>query len=203
MLLDNQTFNMTEMAKTSPTYNHPSDSTVNIDTQGRADRRYSITIDFEEPVNQRVLVILKNPSKATKTISDKTVSNVTSYFTHHRQSKFRDCQGLEILNIFPHYETDSGKLIELGDLVDEQNHRIIDEKIANHETIILAYGDHPSGLKELFDQEVLRLLNTLEGKRVYIMKKLSNNGNPTHGQVWSNDYNLLSATIQEGEIKIR
>ena len=53
--------------------------------------------------------------------------------------------------------------------------------------MIIAWGDHPKGLKDDYNELVAYALETLNKNEnnVFYVDKISKNGNPKHGQVWS------------------
>ena len=66
------------MAK--PVYKHPPFVIATSDKRIKSEnKRLWLSITTDKNLKDTVLVILKNPSRATKDISDKTVYNVTSF----------------------------------------------------------------------------------------------------------------------------
>ncbi len=99
------------------------------------------------------------------------------------------------LNLIPFYETYSDQLKTLGlNLIDKKNQDIIIEITSKHKNVIVAWGNHPKGLSEVFDQLKKSTIDILRKNKnnVFYVDKLTKNGNPKHGQVWSYSNELLS-----------
>ena len=148
----------------------------------------SLTIDNER--NKSIVVILKNPSKATKDISDKTVYTVVSYIYKNRDNfkQFQNIGKVIILNLIPFYETYSDQLIKSNfNLADIENLKTIKDITSKHTNVIVAWGDHPKGLKKVYEEIKLSVFTILNVNKndMYYVDKLSKSGNPKHGQVWS------------------
>jgi len=152
-------------------------------------KRYWLKLIIDNTKKDNVVVILKNPSRATKDISDKTVFTVTNYIK--RNSKRFKCMNnvgtITIVNLMPFYETDSTKLKGmLIDPFDDKNIETIDEVTSKTSLVIIAWGDQPRGLSIEYGKlkaSVLKIL-TKNNNSIYYVDKLSKVGNPKHGQVW-------------------
>lgn len=132
---------------------------------------------------------MKNPSRATLEVSDKTVSNVCNYIVLNKNNRdeLKDIGKIIILKLIPFYETYSKELICLKEqIIDQENLEVIKKITSRDRTVIIAWGNHPSKLYkeyEIIKQKVLRILEVNKNE-VYYVDKLSNAGNPKHGQIW-------------------
>jgi hypothetical protein len=62
------------MKKIKPTYKHPEFVLVTADKRiEKENKRLWLSLNIDKSATESLLVILKNPSRATKDISDKTV----------------------------------------------------------------------------------------------------------------------------------
>jgi len=186
------------MTKTKPTYKHPkfvlgtADKRVEIEN-----KRLWLSLIIDKNSTESLLVILKNPSRATKDISDKTVFNVTNYVYRNREkySALRNIGTVIIINLIPFYETYADQLTTSGvRIIDKQNQDTITDLTSKHKNVIVAWGDHPKGLYKEYEQLKQNTFDTLRKNKnnVFYVDKLSKNGNPKHGQVWGYENELLS-----------
>jgi len=182
---------------TKPNYNHPK-FVINVEDKRLEEhnKRMWLTLTINKNLTDTVLVILKNPSRATKEISDKTVYNVTSYI-YKNKDRFEELKNIgkvTILNLIPFYETYSNQLANTySNVIDEENLFVINEFTLEHKLVIIAWGNHPKGLLSEFERlktSVFKILRTNK-TQIYYVDKLSNKGNPKHGQVWGYENNLL------------
>ncbi len=185
-----------KMAK--PVYKHPAFVTKTSDKRLEEENKrlwLSLTIDTNQ--KESLIVILKNPSRATKDISDKTVFNVTSY-VHKNKDKlkqFKNIGEIIILNLIPFYQTYSELLSTSNiDVVDKQNLKTIKKFTTKHKTVIVAWGNHPKGLYHEYEDLKTSVLDILRHNKnnVFYVEKLSKNGNPKHGQIWGYENNLFA-----------
>jgi len=173
-----------------PVYKHPEFVTTTADRRiVEQNKRLWLTLTIDETKKDSIIVILKNPSRATKDISDKTVSTVTKYIYNNR-SKYKQLKNIGtviILNLIPFYETYSEKLAasESG-IIDKENLKTIRVFTSNHKTVIAAWGDHPKGLAAEYEELKNMVLQIIKNNKndLYYVDKLSKKGNPKHGQVW-------------------
>jgi len=175
---------------TKPVYKHPKFVTAASDRRiFEENKRLWLTLTIDETKQESIIVILKNPSRATKDISDKTVSTVTRYIYKNR-SKYQQLKNIGtviILNLIPFYETYSEKLAVNGSgIIDKSNLKTIEEFTSKHKTVIAAWGDHPKGLSSEYEELKNMVLHILKDNKndLYYVDKLSKRGNPKHGQVW-------------------
>lgn len=159
-------------------------------------KRYFLELEFDKNKSQSVVIILKNPSKATDEFSDHTVNRVSNYIFQNRQKYdvFSRVGKIIILNLTPIYETVSSKLKDLTDsIVEKRNLKIVDEYLKNNKLVIVAWGNHPRGFYqdyELLKNEIKESIRKYENN-VFYVKSLSLNGNPKHGQGWGYKHKLI------------
>ena len=171
-----------------PVYNYP-DFVTDVTLNKTDTKRYWLKLNIDDTKDETIIVILKNPSRANKTISDKTVYNVSQYIFRNRVSNpiLEDIGTIIILNLIPNYETYSEKLAELEHgIISKENLNIIEELTAQHNKVIIAWGNAPKGLKKDYDilrERTLEILNKNENS-VFYVDKLSKQFNPKHGQIW-------------------
>lgn len=166
----------------------------NIDIDDESGYRYSMFVPFINPTTDKcALVIMRNPSKADKTKSDKTINNVLRFCNNYYG-------GVYIANLYPNYETDSKKVRHFieSDSYEEKmikNFEIMDTLLDNSDIkeVIVAWGTNNAGSKYEEDYEtnvevVLEKLNNAN-KRVFAMRFVSSN-NPWHPRNWEEGFDL-------------
>ena len=181
---------------TKPVYHHP-EFVVKISAKisEEENKRLSLSLIIDKACTESIIVILKNPSRATKDISDKTIYNVTSYIHKNRDkySQLKNIGEIIILNVIPYYETYSDQLMnkESG-IIDKANIRTIKKLTAEHKNVIIAWGNHPKGLEEEYKDLTDNVLSILQENKnkVFYVDKLTIKGNPKHGMVWAYDNEL-------------
>jgi len=94
----------------------------------------------------------------------------------------------------PNYETYSDQLKSLkSNIIDQENLKTINEFCKAHKKVIIAWGNHPSGLFN--EYEILKSLtmNILDKNQneVYYVDKMSKAENPKHGQDWGYENELV------------
>lgn len=185
---------MTKMNK--PVYKHP-EFVIKTDDKRieKENKRLWLSLDIDNNLKDSLVVILKNPSRATKDISDKTVFTVTNYVYRNRKkySPFKNIGTVIIINLIPYYETYADQLGTIGvNIIDKQNLNTITDLTSKHKNVIVAWGDHPKGLYKEYEQLKQATFNTLKTNKnnVFYVDKLSKHGNPKHGQVWGYDNEL-------------
>lgn len=189
------------MKKIKPTYKHPEFVLETADKRiEKENKRLWLSLNIDKSAKESLLVILKNPSRATKDISDKTVFTVTNYVHRNREkySAFMNIGTVIIVNLIPFYETYADQLGTLGvNVIDKQNQDTITDLTSKHKNVIVAWGDHPKGLYKEYQQLKQTTFDTLRTNKnnVFYVDKLSKNGNPKHGQVCGYENELLSLNI--------
>lgn len=172
-----------------PVYLHPEFVLRPVTLRRTEDKRYWLRMRFDNGGKDTVIVILKNPSRATGEVSDKTVFTVANYIYKNCKTNplLKTAGSVVILNLIPAYETYSERLKERNEaLADKKNLKYIKRFAKEASVIIAAWGDAPKGLEaeyhELRDEVIKGLFET--GKVVYYLDKISKKGNPKHGQIW-------------------
>lgn len=145
--------------------------------------------------NKTVCVILKNPSKATCTQSDNTVSKVCNAAYNNGYKT------VIILNLFPYRSTKPQKVIKFYkqddyDVIMHENISVI-KKLSQGNDIVFAWGTNTISTsirnQNIYDDTIHTVLNSCNGKRYYVKSKKSNDKNqvvpmyPLHGLRWCND----------------
>jgi hypothetical protein len=183
---------------TKPIYRHPHFVIKTADKRiEKENKRLWLSLTINIKLKESLTVILKNPSRATKDISDKTVYTVTSY-VHKNREKYPQLKNIGtviILNLIPFYETYSELLAESNlKIIDKKNMQTINDLTLKHKNVIIGWGDHPKGLYKEYEELKKKALNTLKANKnnIFYVDKLSKNGNPKHGQVWGYDNKLLA-----------
>ena len=180
-----------------PVYKHPEFVTrTEAKRIEEENKRLWLTLTIEENLKESVVVILKNPSRATKDISDKTVFNVTNYIHKNRENykQLKNTGTIIILNLIPFYETYSDQLaISKTKIIDKENLKTIKDFSLKNKNVIIAWGDHPKGLYNEYEHIKKSVLDILKANRnnIYYIDKLSRNGNPKHGQIWGYENKLI------------
>ncbi len=177
-----------------PTYKYP-DFVTKVDLKSKNGKRYWLNLEIDKNKSGGITVILKNPSRADKTISDKTVFNVSNYIYRNQKkySEFKNIGTITILNLIPNYLTDSSGLKEFKEtIIDPENIRILNEYCGKNKNVIIAWGNHPNGLYYEYEKlkaETKKIL--IENKnQVFYVDKMTNAGNPKHGQIWGYENEL-------------
>ncbi len=171
------------------TYEYP-DFVTKVDLKSESGKRYWLNLEIDRNKSDGITVILKNPSRANKAISDRTVSIVLKYIYKNREkySEFKNVGCVTILNLIPNYLTDSRKLRKLKEtIIDPNNIRILNEYCRKNKNVIIAWGNHPSGLYNEYEKlkfETKKIL-TENKNQIFYVDKMTKSGNPKHGQIWS------------------
>lgn len=178
-----------------PTYKHQ-DFIVNKKYDRTDKKRFWLELTLNDDCTENIIIIMKNPSRATLEVSDKTVFNVCNYIFLNKndRAELKNIGKIIILNLIPFYETYSKELITLKDkIIDTANLKVIKKFTSNNSRVIIAWGNHPSKLYkeyEILKQEVFQILKG-NNNEVYYVDKLSATGNPKHAQVWGYYNELL------------
>ena len=133
--------------------------------------------------NNGIVVILKNPSRASEDVSDKTVYTVAKYIFRN----LKEIGKIIVLNLMPFYETYSEKLIEHPEIIDVENFKHIDSFTKNYNKTIIAWGNNPKGFaKDKYDELIDKVFKLLQKHKnnIFYVDKFSKLGYPKHGQVW-------------------
>jgi len=182
---------------TKPIYKHPVFVTQTDDMRiEKGNKRLWLSLNIDSNLKDSLLVILKNPSRATKDISDKTVFTVTTYVHKNREKypQFKNIGTVIILNLIPFYQTYAELLATSNlNIVNKDNLQTINDLSSKHKNVIIAWGDHPKGLYKEYEELKKITLDKLKVNKnnIFYVDKLSKNGNPKHGQVWGYENKLL------------
>lgn len=178
-----------------PVYKYPA-FIKNVYLDKTDSKRYWLKLVFDESKAESIVIILKNPSRADKMVSDKTVYNVCNYIFKNRNkyTELRNIGSITILNLIPHYQTYSDQLEPIkNDVIDIKNLESINKFTKKCNKVIIAWGNHPRGLFKEYEElkiEVMDILS-LNKNRVFYVDKMSRAGNPKHGQIWGYKDNLI------------
>jgi hypothetical protein len=169
-------------------------------------RRYSIEIELNRSNNseadENIVIIMMNPSKANRELSDDTVNRIIKEI-HIQRKKVKI---ITILNLFVVFEKDSKKLkdyisepgyeftagVNDGDLYN--NNDIIEQSCKNANEIIIAWGDGEQKWYRRRENEVLSLLKRTD-VNILCCNSLSKLGYPRHPQRLPGKINFISYSI--------
>lgn len=170
---------------------------ITIELDEALELRYLIRIPIKlyPPTDTKVLVILKNPSKAKVNHdsgvyeSDTTVNRILEYFMKHNYSE------VSIVNLFARYFTYSEDLNQYTNrpklIVGEDNDNVLEKRINSdeYERIIVAWGGYPQKsdrqMKELYKNRIMVVEELIKNKNTfYVEKMVENNKFPKHAMVW-------------------
>jgi hypothetical protein len=164
----------------------------NIDIDDETGYRYSMFIPFKNfKTNRCALVIMRNPSNADKTKSDKTINNVLRFCNKYYS-------GVYIANLYPYYETNSTKVNSFieSDSYEEKmlkNFNAIDTILDNIDDAIVAWGTSSTSSKYDDDYEnnitIIKDKLNKANKRVFGMR-FSSSKNPWHPRNWEENFDL-------------
>lgn len=103
-----------------------------------------------------------------------------------------------VLHVILYYQTYSNKLEPLkSEVICAENLSAIHRLSGEYSRVIIAWGDHPSGLfkeYEILKSHVTQIL-TENNNEVFYVDKLSIAGNPKHGLVWAYATDLMLLPI--------
>lgn len=172
-----------------PVYHYP-EFVQDVQLKKTDSKRYWLKLIIDDSKAEGITIILKNPSRADKIHSDKTVYNVSSYIYRNRKNykELSTIGTITILNLMPHYMTDSSKLHNLRDhLPDPENIKTLKTVCAANKKVIIAWGNHPKGLYNEYQElksTVMQILFKAHNE-VFFVDRMTKAGNPKHGQVWA------------------
>jgi len=190
---------MKTTTRKKPTYQYP-DFVSNVNLRTGHKKRYWLRLEIDKNQKDGIVVILKNPSRANKVISDKTVFTVSNYIFKNREkyATFKNIGKVIIVNLMPNYLTDSSGLIHFKKtIINKENRRVLNAFCSKYKNVIIAWGDPPKGLYEEYEKlkaSAKRILKKHENQ-VYYVDKMSASGNPKHGQVWGYHNELIKITL--------
>jgi hypothetical protein len=124
-------------------------------TENNINTRFRLTAKFKDITDapfDNDLYIMLNPSGANELESDKTINKILEF-----SYKTQEVRSVTVVNLFPVYEPDSDKLMELLNIIDvdkglyncieDFNYKAIQEAIQRANRVILAWGDKPSSMR--------------------------------------------------------
>lgn len=179
---------------------YPINTKVSINADRSINKRYCLCLDIKnEETEKRVLMIFMNPSQADENISDRTVNRAFSYFLNVIKPSYPDYTGIEVLNLFPEYLTDSKELFKIVKTINRKNKlaliTAIELAIEEKRMIVLGYGNHPKKMKNLHNRQVTFLLELLNNKKIHYVSLLTKDGNPRHACYWHNNLCFHSSIV--------
>ena len=171
-----------------PIYNYP-EFVKKIRLKAAVGKRYWLKLIIDEDKTDQIAVILKNPSRADHRVSDKTVFNVANYIYRNRDQyvALKNIGKITIVNLIPDYLTDSHRLKEFKDhIINKENLRALRQVCCKNRKVIIAWGNHPTGLYEEFEMLKKFATDILSKNKnvVFFVDRMTKKGNPKHGQVW-------------------
>jgi hypothetical protein len=184
-----------------PTYKHQ-DFILHKDYERTDSKRYWLELTINNDCTENIIVIMKNPSRATLEVSDKTVFNVCNYIFLNKKDRteLKNIGKIIILNLIPFYETYSKELIVLKqEIIDMANLQVIKKYTSQDSRVIIAWGNHPDKLYneyEILKQAVFQILKDNKNE-VYYVDKLSAAGNPKHAQIWGYENELIKCELEK------
>lgn len=177
-----------------PVYKHP-DFIVDKKYNRTDKKRFWLELTINKDCTENIIVIMKNPSRATLEVSDKTVFNVCNYIFKNKNGidELKNVGKIIILNLIPFYETYSKELVAVKEgIIDPENLEVIKSYTSKDSRVIIAWGNPPKKLDseyEILKQEVFQILKN-NNNEVYYVDKLSAAGNPKHAQIWGYENEL-------------
>jgi hypothetical protein len=154
--------------------------------------RFSMFIPFNESTNKNhAVVIMRNPSKADQSKSDKTINNVLRFCKSYYSGVF-------IANLYPYYETDSTMLknfIESSsyEVKMQRNYDAIDKILDKVDDAIVAWGTNNTGHKynNEYENNIKLILDKLtKAKKNIFAIRFTSSKNPWHPRNWEESFNL-------------
>jgi len=179
-----------------PVYKHPC-FILDKNFKRTENKRYWLELTLNKKSKENLVVIMKNPSRATLEVSDKTVFNVCNYVFKNinDRNELKNIGKIIILNLIPFFETYSKELITFKEkIIDEENLEFIKTYTSKNRKVIIAWGNHPTGLSkeyEILKRDVFEILRNNKNEIFYV-DKLSKSGNPKHAQVWGYKNELIN-----------
>lgn len=167
--------------------------------------RYWLKIPFIKKLNLKTLcVILKNPSVATKTICDNTVSKVCNVANYNGYSE------VIILNLFPYRSTQAKAVRNFYNIPDFKYimkcNLCIIQRMCKKNDVIFAWGTNTISSsrqnKNIYDSAINDVISVIKSDTYYVINCSCANKNcngqhstvryPLHGLRWHNDSSLIS-----------
>lgn len=148
--------------------------------------RYLLRIPLKNSGNKKVLVVMKNPSKANAEISDLTINRVLTFCNNEGYSE------VSIMNLFAYYSTNSGKIAklikndEIKKAIGNDNDSIMKNILVEVNDVIIGWGSNTFGCTREYKKRIKQVVEIIKDKKIYYLEKLGGKGwYPRHAQVWS------------------
>lgn len=131
--------------------------------------RYVLVADLNQNNTSSCAIIMKNPSKANKEISDKTVNNVLEVAYNHGFSK------VYILNLYSYY---SPKVKDIKDLILantsehlNRNNKVIADTMIHVNEVIVAWGtiQGSAELMKNYNNRIKTIYNFIKNKKILVL----------------------------------
>jgi hypothetical protein len=156
---------------------------VEVDIDESINSRYLLVAEFDNDNIEAVAIIMKNPSKANKEKSDKTVNNVL-------EVAYREGFGkVYILNLYSYYSQDVKDIKELINANDEEdfnkNDECIQDVIKQVDKVIVGWGTIQGSRSFLqkYNNRVKRVYELIQHKELKVIDEDFTNSNyPKHPQ---------------------
>jgi hypothetical protein len=100
----------------------------------------------ESKTEEDIIVILKTQAEPTKKFLIRPYIMSLAISIRDKYDALKDIGSVIILNLIPHYETYSNKLLPLKSEVICENLSTIHRLSGEHSRVVIAWGDHPAGL---------------------------------------------------------
>lgn len=149
-------------------------------------RRYLLDIPLKNKGSKKVLVILKNPSKANASISDLTIDRVLTFCNDEGYKK------VYVMNLFSYYSTEPDgitQLIDSGEFdaaIGEENDKILKKVSDAVDEVIVAWGGNSINRKNYYRKRINDVTELIKTKALYYVQSISKDKYyPRHAQVWS------------------
>ncbi|MED4229505.1 DUF1643 domain-containing protein [Neobacillus cucumis] len=162
---------------------------IKVDTKN--DLRYVLKVPLKNKTNKKILVIMKNPSKADREESDHTINNVL---------KFCYSEGFStvyIMNLYSFYSTKPKGIAALINnnqeslAIGKDNDRYLKKILQIVNEVIVAWGGNTFGCTERYKSRIEQVTRIIKGKNLYYVESKSEcNWYPRHAQVWSVNSNI-------------
>ena len=134
---------------------------VNCVEVSKIQARFILHIETKnESTEKSILVVMKNPSKATQYQSDKTVNNIIGHL-------WKDYSNIYIANLFPYYSTKANGLLSFFDSQDNDtiltiNQKFIEDYEMKANDILIGWGTNTIGMKQQdYENEIAKTMRIL------------------------------------------
>ena len=190
---------MARIGKQIPHFREINVSSIKADFSPDRLYRYTLYLEYSESLdrvgaNEKLCVILKNPSSADELKADNTIRKVETYvYKHFPKVKF-----LCILNMFAIRATDVKEVNQLlkennaNYIVGQDNDKFINKVFAESDHIVFAWGNN-NGIRA---SEYLNRVNTIlqfginSGKQIWNVEHPKGSKQPLHGLMWGFEYKI-------------